>query len=197
MQKTYWDKLGKNYQFYTTATLEMIAGFCLSKDVDGIFEASCGTGYFVKLLRDMGYKWGYVGSDYCDCFVEWAGQNNPNEEFHKNINLLKELPYPNEHFDISVVHHGMDYVYPYRTALTELKRVSSKYVVITLWQQFSDGNRIGFTEKNGWNVNIYDKQEWYDEIKEAGYSIHTDAEIMEYNEKYDKMVYNHLFILKV
>ncbi len=195
MQKTYWDNLGDNYQFYSTPTLNMIAGFIIANQCRKVFEASCGTGYFIKILRDIGYKGGYHGSDYCDSFLKSAMFNNPDEIFTK-VDLSKNIPISGSVFDAAVVHHGLDYVHPYRTAFQELKRISRKYVIITLWQGFEKENNIRFNEKGGWNVNIYSGDEWYDEIKNTGLEIVVDAVINEWNEKYGKRVYNHLFILK-
>ena len=114
MTKTYWDKLGSEYQFYSTPTLEFIANFIMQKKLCKVFEASCGTGYFVKLLRNLGYEGGYHGSDYCESFLSSAMGNNPKELFTK-VNLLDNIPVANNVFDICVVHHGLDYVYPYRS----------------------------------------------------------------------------------
>ncbi len=195
MQKTYWDNLGQDYQFYSTPTLEFIASFIYNHNLDFVFEASCGTGYFIKLLRHISFSGNYLGSDYCNSFLKSAKANNPKENYCK-ANLYEEIDIQSNVFDVSVVHHGMDYVYPYRTALKELKRISKEYVIITLWQSFNDKNRIGFTEEHDWQVNQYARAEWYDELKAAGYKIVVDAEINEWNEKYGKYVYNHLFILK-
>ena len=195
-QKTYWDNLGPGYQFYSTSTLEMIGGFILANKCQSVFEASTGTGYFPKLLRDSGYMGEYLGSDYCDSFLGWARENNPKENFIK-IDLGQELPVSVSRVDVSVVHHGLDYVYPYRTALKELARVSKKYVVVTLWQKFDKDNHIRFTKQGGWNVNIYRAEEWYDEISSIFKNIIVDAEIVEWNDKYSKFVYNHLFVLQV
>lgn len=196
MQEIYWDRLAKDYQFYSTPTLEFIANFIINREFNKVFEASSGTGYFIKLLRGYGYKGEYTGSDYCDTFINASRLNNPDERFIK-VNLMNKIAIAENDFDVSVVHHGIDYVYPYKKAFKELKRISSKYVVMTLWRAFVDDNHIGFTEEGGWNVNDYEKKEWYKEIDKAGYKIIIDADIKEWNAKYQKIVYNHLFILQV
>ncbi|MCK5591803.1 MAG: hypothetical protein KAI72_07590, partial [Candidatus Pacebacteria bacterium] len=83
MQKTFWDGLKQQYQFHSTPTLELIAGFIIANKCKRVFEASCGTGYFIKILRDAGYGDKFLGTDYCDCFIESASQNNPKDVFAK------------------------------------------------------------------------------------------------------------------
>jgi len=194
MKQTYWDNLGREYQFYSTPTLEMIVGFILSNGCCKVFEASSGTGHFIKTLRHAGYRGEFIGSDYCESFLNSSKENNREEEFVL-ADLSDDLLFGDNQFDISVVHHGLDYVYPYQKAFKELKRISNDFVAITLWQPFIEKNEIRFNEEGKWNVNCYEREEWYETLKNAGYHILVDAEISEWNQKYQKQVYNHLFIL--
>ena len=195
-KKTYWDNLGQEYQFISTQTLQMIVGFILDNKPESIFEASTGTGILPTMLRRNGYQGSYLGSDYCDAFLKHAKANNPDEDFMKT-NLYKPIGTNDKQFDVSVVHHGMDYVYPYKLAFEELKRITKKYVIITIWREFIDENNIKFNEKGDWNVNDYQADEWYKTIEEVGLKVVVDAEIKEFNHKYQKYVYNHLFVLQV
>jgi ubiquinone/menaquinone biosynthesis C-methylase UbiE len=195
-QKTYWDNLRQDYQYVSTQTLQMIVGFILDNKPESVFEASTGTGILPAMLRRNGYKEKYLGSDYCENFIKHAKANNPKESFVE-IDLYEPIGMENNSFDISVVHHGIDYVYPYKLAFEELKRITKKYVIITIWREFVDKNLIRFNEKGGWNVNDYEASEWYKMIEDVGLEVVVDAKITEFNEKYGKEVYNHLFVLQV
>lgn len=194
-EKTFWDNLGQDYQFRPTQTLEMIVGFILNNKPDSVFEASTGTGILPTMLRNNGYAGSYLGSDYCDVFINHAKANNPTEKFVE-VDLFKPIGIEDNSHDIFVVHHGMDYVYPYKPAFEELARITKKFVIITLWRPFVESNQIRFTEASGWNVNDYERDEWYQAIQDAGLEIYVDAEINEFNDKYQKQVYNHLFICR-
>ena len=195
MIETYWDTMGKDYQFYITPTQGFIIDFIRTQKCESVFEAAVGTGIIPKVLRKRIYEGAYLGSDYVDTFLKHAKKNNPNEKFIK-VDLSKEIPLKPDSFDCSIVHHGLDYVYPYKDALSELKRISKKYIFITLWQPFTEEeNEVRFTKEGGWNVNRYNKEEWYFCLKSLGLKILIDAEIQEWNAKYQKQVYNHLFIL--
>jgi ubiquinone/menaquinone biosynthesis C-methylase UbiE len=123
---------------------------------DSIFEASVGTGIIPTILRTKGWQGKYLGSDYTKGFLEAAKLNNPKEEFIE-VDLLKPINLPDKSYDVSVVHHGIEYVYPYEPALWELKRISKKYVCISMWVPLGNQDNIRFNEAGNWNVNFYDK----------------------------------------
>ena len=195
MKETYWDKtkLDKNYHYEENFVLQSIVHFILNNECESVFEAAVGSGIIPTMLRKRGFAGRYLGSDYCSCFLKAAKENNQLEQFIE-ADLANEISLPDKSFDVSVVNHGLDYVYPYKTALEELKRITRHFVIITFWQGFIEKNSIRFNEEKGWQVNNYEKEEWERTLKEVGLTKFIDAEFFTYQGKTQR--YNHLIILK-
>lgn len=191
MKNTWWEKLQKDYQYFSTPSLEIIAGFILAKKVESIFEGACGSGYFPTLLRQLGYQGKYLGSDYADIFLEAAKEHNPSEEFIE-VDLTKNISLDNKTYDTALVNHGLESVYPYKHTFEELKRITRRFIIINTWVTLVDINNNIRWEENKGMVNTYNKAEWYQTLKDVGLNIYLDAEIRD-----DKNRYNHLFILTI
>lgn len=190
------ENLGKGYQFNSTPTIDYEIQFILNNNISSVFECATGTGIIPKLLRAKGFQGKYLGSDYSDVFLGHAKENNGMEVFTR-VDLGSKIEIESKSYDCSIIHHGLDYVYPYEEAMNELSRITRGYVIFCLWQPFDDKNSIKYNEAGKWNVNRYEKKEWYDTLKKYFSRIIFDGEITEWNEVYQKQVYNHLFILKV
>jgi ubiquinone/menaquinone biosynthesis C-methylase UbiE len=188
MSKTYWDQLNKDYHFEVRRDTDYLADL-ISRSGNSLLEHSVGTGSLINILRKKGWEGLYVGTDYAENFLKWAKENNPDEHFVEQ-NLFNKHSYKCDSFDCVAVHHGLEYVYPYRLALEEMKRIARKYVFITFWVPFTDGeNQIRFNEEKKWNVNFYNKDEWFKTLEEIGLDIECEVEFKEYDR------YNKLFIL--
>ena len=166
---TYWDKLSQDYQFENTKDVDFLTDMILQNDNTSIFEASVGSGIIPKILREKGFEGKYLGSDYCQVFIDAAKANNPKEEFIA-VDLLDYIDAPDKSFDACVVRHGLEYVFPYRNALAEMKRVAKKYIYIMFWVDFVEENRIRFNEDGNWNVNYYKRSEWEQILNELRFS---------------------------
>ena len=195
-----WGYTGKNYQFYETKALRKILEFVLVQGCDSLFEGAVGSGFFPTMLRGGGYKGKYLGSDFCKKFLNEARTNNPKEKFIK-VDLLKKIPLEDDAFDISVVHDGLNYIYPYENTFKELKRITKRYVVITLCHILREKQDIGyiFPQPKGhrWHGNHYSAKEWYATLKKCGYKIVNDCIINDVIELTGKKSQHQLFILQV
>ncbi len=194
-----WQKIEGNYHYLDTPTLQFICGF-IENGCYSVFEAGCGSGSLPNILQKRGnYKGGYVGSDYTDAFLKMAKKNLPDHAFMK-ANLLEHIDLIDNSFDCCVALDVFDNVYPYENGFKELRRISKKYVIITLWQEFINHNIIKFNEEGKWGVNTYDKKEWYDTLEKIGYKIIVDADIHQFVPqlyKKERLYHQHLFILDV
>lgn len=170
---TYWDTLPSSYHYGETFDTRHIVDTIINDKVESVFECSVGSGSLITLLRKYGFKGDYLGSDYCNVFLNHAIKNNPREAFIE-ADLSTTINVPDKTYDVVVVRHGLEYVYPYDTALAEMKRIAKKYVIIDLWIPFANVTQIRFTEEGGWNVNYYDRKEFYDTIEKLGYTIIED-----------------------
>jgi len=183
--KTIWDECGQLYQYTEFKDLKFIVDEVI-KNCDSVFEGACGTGILPTMLRKYGFKGDYLGSDYVDNFLSHAKANNPNEKFIQ-IDLLKPIPLADNSFDAFVVRHGMEHIYPYENTLREMKRIAQKKIILSFWVDFINRN---FIKDQNFDVNHYDKKEYYDTIKKAGLEIIDDRYIMNENK-----VNNHILIL--
>lgn len=195
MKDTYWDEIadfGPDYHYEESVDTEILVSLIL-KRCNSVFECSVGTGIIPAMLRNAGFKGDYLGSDYAEKFIQSAQSHNPDEQFIF-VDLFAPIPLPDNSYDCCVVHHGLDYVYPYRLALEELKRVAKKYIFITFWVGFPDNdeNNIRFNEEGKWNVNYYSKTEFYKTLEELNLEVEQDIEMLGSDKKY-----NHILILKV
>jgi len=81
MDKTYWDKnCGKQYQYCEERDIDFVCDLIIG-ECQSVFETATGSGIFPTVLRKKGFSGKYLGSDYCEIFLEGAKENNPQEEF--------------------------------------------------------------------------------------------------------------------
>lgn len=194
LDNSIWQTIEGNYHFWQTPLIEYLSYFFIDK-CHSVYEFGCGSGSLIYTARNKGYLGGYLGTDYSDNLLKMARHNNPQESF-KIFNLLTDTDEENI-VDCTVCLDTFDNVYPYKHGLEQMRKLSKKYAVITLWQGFLANNNIRFNEAGGWNVNAYAKDEWYKTLEEVGFKILVDAEMNHYVEQLGRLFYQHLFILDV
>lgn len=194
MKTPYWDNisLNANYNFVETDDVRYLV-LKILQDCDSVFECSVGTGIIPKLLRAKNFNGEYLGSDYSDAFLKFAGQNNPTETFVE-MDLSQPFGLNDKSFDCVVIRHGLEYVYPYKPALEEFKRIARKYIFIIFWVDFMPANQIRFNDEGKWNVNYYSKDEFYNTLKELQLEVVEDKTILSAKQGGK---YNHFLMLKV
>ena len=170
---TYWDTLDKSYQYREMGDTRYMVDTIIKDKAESVFECSVGSGILITLLRKYGFKGDYLGSDYAEIFLNHAKENNPDETFME-ADLSNIIDLPDNSYDVVAVRHGLEYVFPYDIALAEMKRIAKRYVLIGFWVDFTSGNQIRFNKGGRWNVNYYDKKQFYDTLDKLGYEIIED-----------------------
>lgn len=105
-----------------------------------ILDAGCGGGGYVSYLQKKGFD--CIGIDNFQDFVDFANKKaSKGSVFHANIT---SLPFPDKSFDTTycfdVLEHVDDYV-----SLSELARVTSKRIIITVPKTDSFFKKFGLT----------------------------------------------------
>jgi ubiquinone/menaquinone biosynthesis C-methylase UbiE len=93
---------------------------------DGVIDIGCGLGFFLKKLVGHGVKdvWG------CDLYDE---MNIPGIRYKKGN--IEALPFPDNSFDVVVCSHILEHVKDFDKAVSEIKRIARKKVIITIPRQ--------------------------------------------------------------
>lgn len=168
MTQNIWAEMGKNYHFEEREDMQIIVDMIKEDGIKSLLECSVGSGIFPIMLRKSGYEGLYLGSDYVNSFLDNAKENNPTENFRK-IDLNEAIPIMDKSFEASVVIHGLDYVNSYFNTLKELKRITSKFIYIDLWQDFiNENDQMRFNEGGKWGVNTYNREKFYASLKNLG-----------------------------
>lgn len=188
---TYWDDaVGKEYQYTSNFELEVLCDL-LKNNSESIFEVSTGSGIIPTILRRKGYDGKYLGSDYAQIFLDSAKEHNPNEEFIY-VDLLKDIDLPDKSFDSTVLHHGIEYIYPYENGFKEIARVTKKFFFLSIWFEMGEGDRIRPQVIGDYNANFYDKQTFINTALKYFSSLAIEAKVYNAPNKV-----NHWLIFKV
>lgn len=93
---------------------------------EGVIDIGCGLGFFLKKLVDHGVKdvWG------CDLYDK---MNIPGIRYKKGN--IEALPFPDNSFDIVVCSHILEHVKDFDKAVSEIKRIARKKVIVTIPRQ--------------------------------------------------------------
>ena len=87
-----------------------------------ILDAGCGKGYLLKELKKSGYQ--VTGADIFD--------DPGNFEFSYIKASVQSLPFPDESFDIVISTHTLEHIIDIKKAVTELKRVAGKQIMVVV-----------------------------------------------------------------
>lgn len=95
-----------------------------------LLDVPCGVGHYLSLLKELG-DFSYYGVDLDSKAVEMAKdvwKERPNTFF--DVQSVNELKFEDGFFDVVVCYNLILHLGGYKEAITELFRVSKKYVVI-------------------------------------------------------------------
>ena len=128
--KLFFDRAtGKKVEMESSKSLcEVIKSFY--KPNMKILDVGCGAGhYLLSLQKRLDKNVDYTGVDITDPYIELAKQAFPQYPFH--IGNINNLNFEDNSFDIVICNNVILHLSPPpRRAISELLRVSSKYVVI-------------------------------------------------------------------
>ncbi len=109
---------------------------------NSILDAGCGEGFITAFLAHRNPKLKITGVDVVGEAIKEARLRCPSAQFREG-NLLK-LPFSDKSFDLVLCCQSLEHVENYARALLEMKRVTRRYVVISVPREpyFRIANRI-------------------------------------------------------
>jgi len=114
-----------------TLQVDRVVDLCLrDRDIRSVLDAGTGSGVFAEAFHRRGLK--IAGIDINPQMIEAARQHVPEGEF--KVGELEQLPYEVNRFDLVFYAHALHEADGLEKALSEAKRVASKYVAALEWQ---------------------------------------------------------------
>jgi len=111
--------------------VDRVVELCLKdRDIYSVLDAGTGSGVFAEAFYQRGLK--IAGIDINPQMIEAARQYVPECEF--KTGELERLPYEANSFDMVFYAHALHEADSLEKALSEAKRVASKYVAALEWQ---------------------------------------------------------------
>ncbi len=138
--KDYWSTVvegGKTYHMGDTSYRVYALKLLAQKGVKSLLDIGCGTGPIYQMWMDAPLgKYlpisEYKGVDPSPDMIKVCNEIFPDASFEvQNGTDLKEL---DNSWDGLLYMHSFDYMYDYKKAISEMYRVTKKYVCIVLWQ---------------------------------------------------------------
>lgn len=109
--------------------VDCVVDLCLKdRDIHSVLDA--GSGVFAEAFHQRGLK--IAGIDINPLMIEAARQHVPDGEF--KTGELEQLPYGVNSFDLVFYAHALHEADSLEKALSEAKRVTTKYVAALEWQ---------------------------------------------------------------
>ncbi|MFW6231238.1 MAG: class I SAM-dependent methyltransferase [Nanoarchaeota archaeon] len=97
---------------------------------DRWLDVGCGEGYLLSILHKKEPHWKITGIDIGDEELALARKALPDQRFVKG--QAYELPFKDDSFDLVAANEVLEHVKKPSRMLKEMKRVSSKYVLISV-----------------------------------------------------------------
>ena len=119
-QEVLWGKGIKDYQYQVLKTIENV----IPDDVDTILDVGCGDGYITNVLAE---KYIVTGMDVSEEALKYI-------KCETCVGNIIDIPFPDKSFDLIVINDVLEHIEDeyYQQALSELVRVSRKYVLVTV-----------------------------------------------------------------
>jgi 2-polyprenyl-3-methyl-5-hydroxy-6-metoxy-1,4-benzoquinol methylase len=111
-----------------------------------VLDIGCGIGTGLAVARERG--WEGIGIELSEHSVRIAHKN----QLDVRMMTLEETSFPNQQFDLIIVHHVLEHITDVQSFLNELSRVLSRKGLLFIavpnvyaWQFFLQGKRYGYT----------------------------------------------------
>jgi ubiquinone/menaquinone biosynthesis C-methylase UbiE len=98
----------------------------IDKKSNTLLDVGCGRGYWLKILKEKTN----LQLTGCDVF-----DNNELPGISYTKGVIEKLPFADKSFDIVTCHHTIEHIRDIKKAITELKRVARKQVIIVTPRQ--------------------------------------------------------------
>jgi len=94
-----------------------------------LLEVGCGCGYYSEVIPELaGDRFSYVGADYSEAMLAFAGTKYPEVRFLKVD--ITQIDFPDNSFDVVLSGAVIKHVPEWRKAIQELARVAGKYLIL-------------------------------------------------------------------
>ena len=179
MNKAYWDRVAPVYDLFMRknkkAYKEMVK---LMKDTvrrERVLELGCGTGAIASEIA----KWTEetVATDYSEAMIEKARKNGSHRKLHFEVADAKDLPYPDNSFDVVIICNTLHVMRNPEKALKEIRRVLKKrgtLICPTFVSAGDDGKntRKKILEASGFEANSkWTDHEFLEFLKNGGWDF--------------------------
>lgn len=146
-----------------------------------VLEVGCGAGQFIRAIKKLHPEWECTGTDISEQALALATESDKNVEFVKQG--LVSLPFEDDKFAAVLVYDVLEHVTDPAGLLKEIKRVLQPGGVLYCFVP-CEGDRLSvwkylrlfarwrpLTEKYAGHINHWSKEEWWQTILGAGYSV--------------------------
>lgn len=117
------------------------------KEIESVLDAGCGEGITLRKFKDKKVGKVHEGIEYMDEAIEIGKKVNPDLKIKKGD--IYELPYKDSNFDLVVCTEVLEHLEDPKKALSELTRVSKKYLLLSVpnepwftFQRFARGKNV-------------------------------------------------------
>jgi ubiquinone/menaquinone biosynthesis C-methylase UbiE len=160
--KNYYDKVAseeKLFKFFRRRIRKLtpakirILNFVKEVNPRKILDAGCGVSTDLGFYKENNINAIYFGVDTCIKFVENGMKKYPGNNFCTAS--VEALPFKNQAFDVVTCRAVLEHVKNIDTALSELLRVSNKFVLIEWKKPPRTKEKITFNRKKNYYSNWY------------------------------------------
>jgi len=141
-----------------------------------ILDVGCGEGFTLNRLREKNIGEKRVGVDFEKAAIDEAKKINGEDTFH--VGNIYNLKFKDNEFDVVLCMEVMEHLKNPKKALSELKRVSSKYVVLTVpnepWFRLSQlvrGNYLSTWGNHPEHINHWNVVSFRKFVKDSGLKV--------------------------
>ncbi len=153
-----------------------------------VLDVGCASGYYVEVLG-MKTWWKelratYTGVDYSTHMIEWAKEFYPNEDFY--VAEGTELPFADNHFDLSIDGCCLLHVVGWRKQLAEISRTAKSYVMLHRLPVTKDNGGIRHFIKDAYEIPCieihFNAEEIANVMMSLGFSLDTELLLSDHGE---------------
>lgn len=150
-KRVYWEIVQVPYQHGPHKHRLFLLDLLAEKEVKSLLDIGCGTGPIYDLLiNGEEGRWDtiikYKGVDYAPNFIAWAQNEYGNKLFE--LGDARKLKETDNSWDCVLLMHSLDHIKQYQDVIAEAARVTKKYVVIILWQDFRLDGEVKVNDRN-------------------------------------------------
>lgn len=150
-KRVYWEIVDVPYQMGPHKHRLFLLDLIQEKGIKSLLDIGCGTGPIYQLLINAEEDiWDsvikYKGIDYAPNFIAWAKKEFGDQLFEQGD--ARNLKEQDDSWDCVLLMHALDHIKEYEDVIREASRVTKKYIIIVLWQDFRLDGEVKINDKN-------------------------------------------------